>query len=66
MIFFDLRNLRLSLGKSVVEGAVVARIAVGDAEGATRAMDVHLAAFEELVRARGNIDQQVIRAADWS
>lgn len=45
---------------------VVARIADGDAEGAAQAMDVHLSAFEELVRARGNIDQQVIRASDWS
>lgn len=45
---------------------VVARIAAADADGAARAMDVHLAAFEELVRARGNIDQQVIRSADWN
>lgn len=44
---------------------VVQRILDGDGDGAARAMDRHLEAFEEMVRESGNIDKPVIRAAAW-
>lgn len=47
-------------------GKVASRIIARDADGAAEAMDVHLKAFEDFVRQRGNIDQAVIRSVDWS
>lgn len=44
---------------------IVRRILERDGEGAARAMDRHLEAFEAMVVERGNIDKPVIRAAAW-
>lgn len=44
---------------------IVDRILKHDGEGAARAMDRHIAAFEEMVIERGNIDKPVIRASAW-
>lgn len=44
---------------------VVRKILDRDGEGAARAMDRHLEAFESLVVDRGNIDKPVIRASAW-
>lgn len=44
---------------------IVRKILDGDGDGAARAMDRHLEAFEGMVRDSGNIDKPVIRAAAW-
>lgn len=44
---------------------VVRRILERDGDGAARAMDRHLGAFEKMVVESGNIDKPVIRAAAW-
>jgi len=44
---------------------VVRRILERDGDGAARAMDRHLEAFEKMVVESGNIDKPVIRAAAW-
>lgn len=45
---------------------VVRRILERDGDGAARAMDRHLSAFEDIVRAQGNIAKPVIRASAWN
>lgn len=45
---------------------VVRRILERDGDGAARAMDRHLEAFEAIVREQGNIEKPVIRASAWS
>ncbi|MFD6816088.1 FadR/GntR family transcriptional regulator [Microbacterium sp. NPDC059771] len=45
---------------------VVQRILARDGEGAARAMDRHLEAFERIVEERGNLDKPVIRASSWT
>ncbi len=44
---------------------IVQKILDRDGDGAARAMDRHLEAFEKIVSDRGNVDKPVIRASAW-